>query len=57
MRRATATGVVFTISDRVGIVIAKDSILNFVLEKWGKIIGARKLKELAVTNLSPSVEI
>jgi hypothetical protein len=57
VHRATATGTVFAISDRLGIAIAKDSILNFILEKWGKIIGARKLKELAVTNLGPSLEI
>jgi hypothetical protein len=54
---ALARGLVFSISDRLGLAVAKSSILDFVLEKWGKIIGARKLKQLAVQNLGPCIPL
>jgi hypothetical protein len=50
-------GLVFSISDRLGLAIAKSSLLDFILEKWGKIIGARKLKQLTVQNLGPSISL
>ena len=50
-------GIVFSISDRLGLAIAKTSMLDFVLEKWGKIIGAKKLKRLVVQNLGPMVDL
>ena len=58
--RAAATngetgGFVFSISDRLGLATAKNSILDFILEKWGKIIGGKKLRTLAVRNLGPEV--
>jgi hypothetical protein len=54
---ATATGIVFEMSDKLGIAITKNSILNFILEKFGKIIGAKKLKDLAVKDLGQPLEI
>lgn len=54
---AHARGLVFSISDRLGLAVAKSSILDFVLEKWGKIIGAKKLKQLAIQNLGPSIAL
>jgi hypothetical protein len=42
-----------TISDRLGIAIARQSFLNFVFAKWGKIIGADKLEALATRNIGP----
>jgi hypothetical protein len=48
-------GNVFAISDRLGLASAKRSFLTFVLEKFGAIIGARKLEALTVRNLGPVV--
>lgn len=44
---------VFSISDRLGIATARGSFLDFILKKWGAIIGADKLATLAVRNLGP----
>lgn len=54
---ARARGLVYSISDRLGLAVAKSSLLDFVLEKWGKIIGAKKLKQLVVQNLGPSIPL
>ena len=45
------------LSDRLGLGIAKQSLLEFVLEKWGKVIGAGKLASLAVRDLGPEVNL
>lgn len=45
----------FYISDRLGLAIAKRSILNFVFEKLGKLIGARELASVAVRRSGPPV--
>jgi hypothetical protein len=50
-------GFVFSISDRLGLATAKKSILDFVLEKWGKVIGGKKLTTLAVRNLGPEIDL
>lgn len=44
---------VCSVSNRLGLATAKSSFLDFVLKKWGKIIGADKLEALAVRNLAP----
>ena len=48
---------VFTISDKLGLAIAKQSLLTVFLEKFGKVIGAKKMATLAVRNLGPSVSL
>jgi len=50
-----AYGVVHSISDQVGLVVAKESILNFFLETMGYIIGASKIQGLAVKYLGPNL--
>jgi hypothetical protein len=45
----------FKISDALGIATAKESFLGFILEKFGAIIGAKKLEALAVRNIGPVV--
>ena len=47
----------FQLVTDLGLAVAKSSILDFVLEKWGKIIGAKKLKQLAIQNLGPSIAL
>lgn len=54
---ARRRGIVFAMSDKLGLAIAKTSMLDFILEKWGKIIGAKKLKHVAVRNLGPNVDL
>jgi hypothetical protein len=54
---ARARGIVFSISDRLGLAVAKSSILDFILEKWGKIIGGKQLKQLVVQNLGPCIPL
>ena len=48
---------VYSISDKLGIATAKRSFLDFILKKWGGIIGADKLAPLAVRNLGPAAYI
>lgn len=47
--------VVFSISDELGIAFAKQSILQFFLDRWGLIIGAKSLAALSTKNLAPDV--
>jgi hypothetical protein len=48
-------GVVFSMSNRLGLAIAKTSMLDFILEKWGKVIGAKSLKQVAMRNLGSPI--
>ncbi|MFZ3091252.1 MAG: hypothetical protein WA240_11595 [Nitrospirota bacterium] len=48
---------VFKISDRLGVAVAKQSLLDFLLDKWGKIIGAKRLKAIAIRSIGPNVDI
>lgn len=48
---------VFSISDKLGLAIARKSLLSFFLEKFGKVIGANKLATVAVRNLGPRVRL
>jgi hypothetical protein len=60
VRSAAATtrgGITFAMSDRLGVAIAKRSFLKFFLEKFGAMIGATKLANLAVRNLGPAVRV
>lgn len=50
-------GIVYSISDILGLAIAKKSILSYFLEKWGKIIGATTLEAVAVRNLGPKIDL
>lgn len=50
-------GFVFDLSDKLGLAIAKKSILGWFLEKWGSVIGAKKLEAVAVRNLGPRVPL
>jgi len=49
--------VVYHISDRLGLAIAKKSILRYFLEKWGGIIGAKTLEAVAVRKIGPRVDL
>jgi len=49
--------VVFHISDRLGVATAKTSFLDFILRKWGEVIGAKKLKAIAVRNIGPNIDL
>jgi hypothetical protein len=49
--------VVYGISNKLGLAIAKTSILDFVLKKWGSIIGASALAPLAIKNVGPVVDL
>lgn len=51
------TRYVFAISDKLGLATAKESFLTFILEKFGGLIGGKKLKTLATTNLGPIVKL
>jgi len=50
-------GVVFALSDRLGVATAKRSFLTFVLDKFGAIIGARKLEALSTRNIGPMIPL
>lgn len=49
--------ITFRISDKLGLAVARHSILEFLLEKWGKLIGAQKLEILATRNIGPRVDL
>ncbi|SRR6266851_8185856 len=48
---------VLRVSDKVGLATAKQSALNFVLRKWGAIIGASALLPLATRRIGPAVDL
>lgn len=48
-------GVVYSISDKLGIAFAKQSIIQYFLDKWGRVIGAKSLAALSIQNLAPDV--
>jgi hypothetical protein len=54
---ASRQGVTFAISDQLGLAIAKSSILDYILNTWGKIIGAKKLATVAVRSLGPTIDL
>ena len=45
------------ISDKLGIAYAKESLLQWVLDKWGAFIGAKQLRGLAVRNIGPRIKL
>jgi hypothetical protein len=47
----------FRLSDKLGLAVARKSILAFILEKWGALIGAKKLQILATRRLGPRVNL
>ncbi|HUU17622.1 MAG TPA: hypothetical protein VMW72_10770 [Sedimentisphaerales bacterium] len=56
-RHVEEVGAVYVISDDLGILYSKESILDWILDKWGKIIGARRLRDLTVRNIGPKVDL
>jgi hypothetical protein len=50
-------GLVERISDRLGLAIGKASLIDYVLETWGKIIGAPKLLAVATRRIGPVVNL
>lgn len=50
-------GGAYYISDKLGLMYAKQSMLTSIFDKWGKFIGANTLKHLAVRNLGGTAEI
>jgi hypothetical protein len=56
-RTGDGHGVVFSISDKLGLATAEKSFLDFIFDKWGKIIGAKKLAALAVRDIGPVVNM
>ena len=50
-------GGAYYISDKLGLLYAKQSMLTSIFDKWGKFIGANTLKHLAVRNLGGTAEI
>jgi hypothetical protein len=50
-------GGTYYISDKLGLIYAKQSLLSSIFDKWGKFIGANTLKHLAVRNLGHKAEI
>lgn len=51
------SGVVFSVSDKLGLATAKQSFLDYILQEWGKIIGAKRLANLATRNIGPTVSL
>jgi hypothetical protein len=49
--------VVFHISDKLGLATARKSFLDFILNKWGEIIGAKKLQTIAVRSIGPRIKL
>lgn len=47
----------FHISDRLGLLIARKSLLAFFLKTWGKIIGADKIEAVVTQNIGPLVNL
>lgn len=47
-------GTVVQVSDSLGLAFAGNSMLDFILEKWGKLLGAGTLRHLATRNLGPA---
>ncbi len=56
-RAAGSDGHVFSISDKLGLAVARASILEFILKKLGEVIGAKKLASLAVRDIGPKVDL
>jgi hypothetical protein len=54
---AGAESPVFTISDKLGLAMAKESLLDAFLDKLGAIIGAKKLAAVAVRDLGPKLSL
>jgi hypothetical protein len=50
-------GCVFSISDKLGLATAQESFLDYIFDKWGKIIGAKKLSAVTVRDIGPVVEL
>jgi hypothetical protein len=53
----TPSSATFWISDKLGLAVGTRSVLDFVLEKWGKVIGAKKLALLVTRNMGPAVDV
>lgn len=47
----------FHISDRLGLLIARKSLVEFFLKTWGKIIGADRIEAVVIQNIGPRVKL
>jgi hypothetical protein len=50
-------GLVERISDRLGVAIGKASLVDYILETWGRVIGGRKLMAVATRRVGPVVDL
>jgi hypothetical protein len=50
-------GLVAPVSDSMGIAVAKESLLDFVLKKWGEAIGGAKLLKFCTRSLGPQMTL
>ena len=48
---------VASISDILGLAIAKKSILDYVMDTWGKIVGGAKLREIVTQRIERAVNL
>lgn len=48
---------VYCISDQLGLAYARESIFDFILSTWGSLIGAKRLKDLAVRKIGPALTL
>ena len=52
-----ASNVVERISDKLGLAVGKASLTEYLIEKWGRVIGAPKLLALATGHIGPVVPL
>ena len=50
-------GIVFHVSDKLGLAYARESFLDYLFDRWGKVIGARRLARMAVRSSGPPVKL
>jgi hypothetical protein len=54
---AAGGSAVLRISDRLGLASAKASFLDYLLNKWGEMIGANKLADVVTRRIGPKVDL
>jgi hypothetical protein len=50
-------GAAFTLSDRLGLAVARKSLLELFVDRWDSLLGAGKLAGLAVRSLGPDLPL
>jgi len=56
-RERTSQHAVYSISDRLGLARAGESLLETILGKWGAFFGADRLSALAIKSAGPAVDL